>query len=228
MMAARLKEVAGVEQRVGLEEPLHAFPLGVERGPEFPALVRVAQQPVDGRPQWVLDAGAFELGHAQRNAVHEQQRIRDDVAAPAGQFQLELVDDEEIVVDRILEINQPHRLIAPEVPIRQAVNLRALEQKSRRRFVHPHQTMTLGLLQLFGDAADAVIIQPRLAVFARIEFAKCGGKPALEQHLAEVLPPGKIGRVRGALDSLPAHRPERFAERALDQIVFPLLFAHEL
>jgi hypothetical protein len=33
---------------------------------------------VDGLLQGVLDAGTLELRHAQRNAVHEQHRVRDD------------------------------------------------------------------------------------------------------------------------------------------------------
>ncbi len=69
---ARLEKVAGDEQLVGVKEPIHAFAVGVERGPDFPALVGVTQQLIDGLLQRVLDAGALELCHAERNAVHEQ------------------------------------------------------------------------------------------------------------------------------------------------------------
>lgn len=48
----------------------------------------------------------------------------------------------------------------------------------------------------------------------------------LRQHLAEVGALSEIRDVRIALDPLPTHRSELLAERALDQIVFPLGSAH--
>ena len=45
---------------VGVKEPLHALVLGVERGKKFLALVRVAQELIDGLLQRVLNAGALE------------------------------------------------------------------------------------------------------------------------------------------------------------------------
>ncbi len=145
--------------------------------------------------------------------------------APAGQLHLELVDDEEIVVGRVLKINEPHRLITPEIPIRQAVNLRALEQQLGRRLVDFHQAMALGLFQLFDDAANTIVIEPWLAV-AQVQLPQCRCQSAFEQHLAEVLALGEIGNIRVALNPLPAHRLELFAKRLLGQVVFPLDFAH--
>ena len=73
---------------------------------------------VDGFLERILDAGAFEFGDHQRNAVDKQHGVRDDVAAPTGQFHLELVDDPEIVVGRVLESDESDRLRATVVPVR--------------------------------------------------------------------------------------------------------------
>ena len=203
----------------------HAFVVGVERGPDFPALIRITQELIDGFLQRIFNAGTLELRHAHRNAIHEQHRVRNNVPAPAGQFYLELVDDKEVVVERIFEIDEPHRLVAPGVPIRQAVNLRSLEQQFRGRFVDFHQTMALGPLQFLDDPADAIVVEPRPAV-SQIQFVERRRKPAFEQHLAEVLPLREIGNVRVALNPLPAHRLKLLAKRLLDEIVFPLDLAH--
>lgn len=61
---------------------------------------------------------------------------------------------------------------------------------------------------------------------AQVELAERGGEATLEQYLAKVLAPGPFGHLGIALDPLPAHRLELLAERALDESVFPLDFAH--
>lgn len=71
-----------------MEQALDTLVLGVERGEEFSALVRVAQELVDSLLQWILAARALELRHHQRDAVYEQYRVRDDMPAPAGQLYL--------------------------------------------------------------------------------------------------------------------------------------------
>ena len=88
-----------------MEEPLHAFVLGVERREQFATLIRVAKELVDRFLQRILNARTLELGDDQRDAVHEQHRVRDDVPAPAGQLDLELIDDEKVVVRRVFEID---------------------------------------------------------------------------------------------------------------------------
>ena len=45
----------------------------------------------------------------------------------------------------------------------------------------------IGSFELPDDAADAVVIAPRLAV-SQIQFAERRREPAFEQHLAKVLP----------------------------------------
>ena len=145
-----LEEVAGDQELVGVEQTLDTLVLGVERRKKFSALIRVAQELVDGLLQRILDARALELCHHQRDAVHEQHGIRDDMPAPAGQLHLELVDDEEVVVCRVLEINEPHRLRTALLPVGQTIGDRALEQQLCRRLVDLHQPMPGCLLQSHG------------------------------------------------------------------------------
>jgi len=54
-----------------MEQTLDALVIGVERGEDFLALVRVAEELVDGFLQGVLNAGTLELGNHQRDAVHK-------------------------------------------------------------------------------------------------------------------------------------------------------------
>src|SRR5207302_876277 len=98
-----LKEVAGDQELVGVEQAFHPLVLGVERRQKFSALIRVAQELIDSLLQRILDTRALELRHHQRDAVHKQHSIWDDMPAPAGQLHFELVDDEEVVVRQLLE-----------------------------------------------------------------------------------------------------------------------------
>jgi hypothetical protein len=52
--------------------------------PDFPALVRIAQQLINGLVDCVLDGRTFELGYHQWNAVDETYRIQNDVPAVAS------------------------------------------------------------------------------------------------------------------------------------------------
>ena len=174
----------------------------------------------------VLDAGTLELRHDERDAVDEQHRVRDDVAAPAGQFDFELVDDEEIVVLRVLEIDEPYRLVAGPVPNPAGPSATVpLSSSAVADWLISISRWPVGLLQVADGARDALLIQPRLAV-AQIQLSQRRREPAFEQHLAEVGALREIGHVLVALDPLPAHRLELLAERALDQVVFPLDLAH--
>ena len=66
-----------------------------------------------------------------------------------------------------------------------------------------------------NGARDALIVQPRLAV-AQVELAQRGRQPPFEQHLAEAHAFSELGHVRIALDPLPAHHLELFAEGLFD------------
>ena len=142
-------------------------------------------------------------------------------SAPAGQLDLELVDDEEVVVRRVLEVDEPHRLRAALLPVGKAIGHRALEQKFRGRLVDLHQPMPGSLFQIANGFGDSRLIEPRLAV-PQVELPQRRGEPPLEQHLAEVLPLGQLWHIRVALEPLPAHRFELLAEGLLDEVVFPL------
>src|SRR5438034_10958527 len=80
-----------------------------------------------------------------------------------------------------------------------------------------------GLLQVTDGAGDARLVQPRFAV-AQVELRARRREPSFDQHLAEIGALGEIRHVLVALNPLPTHRLELLAERALDEIVFPLGF----
>jgi len=96
----------------------------------------------------IFNAGAFELGHHNRDAVDEQYRIGDDMPAAACQFHLELVDHQKIVVLGMVEVDIADRLRPAVVPIRQAIDHGSLEQELRRGLIDLHQSMTGGTLQI--------------------------------------------------------------------------------
>src|ERR1700686_1410131 len=143
------------------------------------------------------------------------------MTAATGQLDLELINNEKIIAGRVLEVDEAYRLIAPGVPSGQAVDLSSFEQELRRRFVNLHKPMALGFFEFFDDATDALVIQPRLA-FTQIEFAQRCSQAAFQQRLPEVFAFGKLGYGGVAFNPLPAHQLKLFAERALDQIIFPL------
>jgi hypothetical protein len=90
---ASLEEVAGDQQLIRVKQTLDPFVLGIHRREQFTPLVRVPQELIDRLLQRVLDAGAFELGDSQRDTVDEQHGVGNHMPAPAGQFDLELIDD---------------------------------------------------------------------------------------------------------------------------------------
>ena len=84
---------------------------------------------VDGFLHRVLDAGTLELCNHHGDAVDEQHRIRDDMPTPAGEFDLKLVDNEKIIVGRVIEVNEANRLGATILPVGQSVGNRTLEEE---------------------------------------------------------------------------------------------------
>ena len=52
--------------------------------------------------------------------------------APTGQLDLELVDDKEVVIGRVLEIDKAYWLRTAVVSLRQTISYGALEQQLRR------------------------------------------------------------------------------------------------
>src|SRR5712692_627160 len=143
--------------------------------------------------------------------------------APAGQLDLELVDDEEVIVGGVLEVDELDRLRAAVVPLRQTIDDRALEQQFRRCLVHFHQPVPGRLLQIANSAGDAHVIQPRLPL-AQIKLSECCSEPALEQNLSEGLTLSEFGDVSITVQPLPAHCLELLAKGLLNEVIFPLDF----
>src|SRR5215471_4292177 len=141
--------------------------------------------------------------------------------APTAQLHLELVNDEEVIICRVLEINEPHWLLPTLLPVRQAISDRTLEQQLCCRLVDLHKPMPGCLLQVADGASDTRIVEPWLAV-AQIELTQGRCQPLLQQYLTEAPPLGQLGDVDVALQPLPAHRLKLCTERLLDEVVFPL------
>ena len=163
-----------------MKKPLDALVLGIERGEQLSTLIRVAQELVDRLLQRILNTRALELGHHQRDAVHEQHRVGDHMPAPAAQLHLELVDDQEVVVRRILEVDEFHRLRSTVVPIRQALRHGTLQQELRGGLVYFHQAVPRCLFQIPDSAGDTCVIEPWLAV-AWVELTQGRCQPFLQQ-----------------------------------------------
>lgn len=102
----RLEKIAGDEQLVGAKQALDALMLAVTVRPERATLVGVAEQLIGRLGDRVLNAGALELRDTQGQAVHEQNPVRNEMAASARQFDLELIDDQEVVVLRSASSSQ--------------------------------------------------------------------------------------------------------------------------
>jgi len=80
--------------------------------------------------------------------------------AAAGQFRLELVDDQKIVALRMVEVDIADRLRPAVVPIRQAIDYGSLEQELRRGLVDLYQSMTGGFCQIPDRLGNTRLIKP--------------------------------------------------------------------
>lgn len=165
--------------------------------------------------------GLLKLSHAQRDAVDEQHGVGNHIPAPAGQFDLELIDDQEVVVLPILKVDELDGLRPTLVPIGQTVRDRPLEQQLGRRLIDLHQPMPGRLFEIADRAGNPRVIQPRLSV-AQVDLPQRRRQPLLEQHLAEVLTLGQIGNIDISFEPRPAHALKLLAEGFLDEVVFPL------
>ena len=144
--------------------------------------------------------------HRQRDAVHEQHDVRnDELLHAARRVDAELVDRQEVIVLRPVEINQPHhRVLLPGQFIH--VHL-GLEQQLlhclislQQRFLGLTQNLILQILQL-------TLGQPGLTVRGFVQFSDGTGKHLRQNPLAEVLtqaPRWIGGDVLTLVDDLPA------------------------
>jgi hypothetical protein len=218
---AGLEEIADDQQLVGMEQSLGPFVFGVLLRVELLALIGVAKQLVDRLGNGCLDARALEFRHHQRDAVHEQNCIRNDVASSAGQLYLELVDDQKVIVLRVVEIDVAQRLLATGVPSGQTIGHRTLEQQFGNLPIRLHQTQASGQFQLPNCPLDARIIQPGPPVRAEVDLVQRLGQPILEQHLTEICTLGEFGDISVTDQPLPAHLFELLTEGLLDQQSLP-------
>ena len=97
-----LLPAGGDDELVVVEERRAAFALGA-------ALLAVAQQLVDGLRDGVLDLGRLALDHHDRQAVQEEDDVRDDMVLRAQDAHLELADGDKAVVVPVGEVDKTHR-----------------------------------------------------------------------------------------------------------------------
>ena len=96
-----LLPAGGDDELVVVEERRAAFALGA-------ALLAVAQELVDGLGDRLLHLGRLALDDHHRQAVQEQDDVRDDVVLGAEDAHLELADGDEAVVVPVLEVDEAH------------------------------------------------------------------------------------------------------------------------
>ena len=154
-----------------MEQAFNAFIIRVQGREKLPALVRISQELIDGFMQGIFDAGAFELGHHQRDAVYEQHRIGNNVTSPAGQRHLELVDDKKVVIPRSFEIDIPNRLGPAVVPVRKTICYGSFNEQFRCGLVDLDQAMAGRPLQVPDSLCNAGVIEPGPAV-AQVDLSQ--------------------------------------------------------
>ena len=159
-----LKEVAGDQKLVCMEKFLDTLVIGVEGREQLTPLVRVAKELVDGLMHRVFDARAFELGHHNRDAVDEQDSIRDDMPPSTGQLDLELIDDQKVVLFRVFKVDIADRLRPAVIPIRQPFSHGSFEQKLSRSLVDFHEPMSGGPFQVTNSPFHPGFIEPGLTI----------------------------------------------------------------
>jgi hypothetical protein len=101
------------------------------------------------------------------------------MAKSAGQLHLKLVDNQEVIVARMLEVDEFQRLWTPVIPIGQALRHGALEQEFCGCLVHLHQPVPCCQLQVAHGAGDSGVIEPR-PPFAPIELTQGRCQPILQ------------------------------------------------
>jgi hypothetical protein len=141
-----------------VEQALNALILMVEGRPDLAALVRIAKQLVDCRTDGALNPRALELRNDDGDPVDEAHCVGNDVSPATGQFDLELIDDEEVVLRRTFEIDVPYRLRPPFVPVWQSLGHGTLEQELRGRLIDLHEPVTGSTLQVVDGLVDARIV----------------------------------------------------------------------
>ncbi len=143
-----------------MKQLLDALVIGVKGREQLTPLVRVAQQLIDGLMHRVFNARAFKLGHHNGNAVDEQHRIRDNMTPAAGQFHLELIDNQKIIILGMIKINVADRLRSAFVPVFQTICHGSFKQQPGGGLVDFHQTVSIGLFQIINGLSHAGFIEP--------------------------------------------------------------------
>ena len=103
------------------------------------ALVAVAAELGDGLLGRVRQGGTFALDDDERDAVHAEDEVGDDVALAAGRVNAELIDGQVVVALRAVEVNELHAARSPLVAFGRAFNVRASVNEPGRGLVSFYQ-----------------------------------------------------------------------------------------
>ena len=183
------------QQQVRVEEPRLA--LAQARLDGLGAAVAVAQELLEGRVQRVGGVGVADLrlDHHQRDAVHEQDDVRDDAALHAARrVDAELVDGVELVALGVREVDELHHRVGLAGDF-VAVDLR-LEKQRLRRLVGLQQR-AVGLAEdLVAQVVELAVGEPGFAVGRQVDRANRVAEYLGEKPLAEARPQARrrIGR----------------------------------
>ena len=126
------------QQKIRVEEPRLALAQASLEG--LVATVAISQKLLESCVQRVRRVGVADLGfdHHDRDAVHEQDDVRDDAALHAARrVDAELVDGVKLVAFRVREVDEPHHRVGLAGHL-VAVDL-GLEEQSVRRLVRLEQ-----------------------------------------------------------------------------------------
>ena len=175
------------------------------------ALIRVAEQLPDSLPHGVGDLRTLALDDHERNAVDEEDDIRDVALAAAVYAQL--VDDQEVVVRRLVEIDEVGDDIAAAVPVGIAFDRNPGKEQLGRTLVELDQRAGPKPLQGVDAALDPRLVEPLVAVVISVDPTNGRAEAVEQEHLAEIGPLGHLGDVGVALDVLPGHRAQLLDQR---------------
>src|SRR5690625_5136548 len=198
-----------------MEQPLGTFRLG-----DPLALIAVLEQILDRVTDRIGDVRTLALDDDERDAVDEEDDVRQRVPMRSRTIDAKLVDGEEIVALRTLKVDEPDDLLSPTVAPLDAFDDRSLTDKLRCLLVGLHETRRRHTLDRIHGKRDSRVIQPLRSVPVHIDAADRLTKPIAQQHLGKARAAG-YGRIMLApFDARPAHRLELDQQRRLDVDVF--------
>ena len=191
------------DELVVVEQPLVALVDVHQAEPAAP--VGVALKLVDRFLHRRGDVGALRLDDDERNAVHEQHDVGDEVLGRLARraLQLELVDRPEGVALGVVEVDEVDVARAALVPALDAVDLRALHDQAGGPLVGLQELRGAQALQCADRLGDAPLVEPGLPMLVAVDALQGLAEVVEEQDLLEGLSAPRAGVVEVAGGVLP-------------------------